>query len=124
MAEATASLRFPKPERRVRDRKVLTAYLRAHPHCEVGGCRGRLVSVHHIVSRKMGGGDVPENLLSLCAGHHAGPGPFREAWHAIGGRRWFARFGGRLADETRAKVMRALRIEEEGEEACSKSASS
>lgn len=36
-------------------------------HCEYCGKYGA-VQVHHIVSRGAGGGDEPDNLISLCSG--------------------------------------------------------
>lgn len=39
--------------------------------CNVPGCRSaQNLDVHHIVFREDGGGNEPENLLVLCAGHH------------------------------------------------------
>jgi hypothetical protein len=38
--------------------------------CQVPGCSRLAVHVHHILHRSLGGGDEPENLVSLCAAHH------------------------------------------------------
>lgn len=39
--------------------------------CAVPGCTShRNLQVHHIVFRSQGGGDEPENLVTLCAWHH------------------------------------------------------
>ena len=57
---------FPKPVR-VKDRRAIEAARR--PYCE--WCwRWGPTHVHHIKSRGSGGGDVPENLISLCVGCH------------------------------------------------------
>ena len=40
--------------------------------CTVPWCRSAAnIDVHHIVHREHGGGHEPENLTSLCSGHHA-----------------------------------------------------
>jgi hypothetical protein len=39
--------------------------------CRVPGCtHSGFVDVHHIVPRSEGGQNVPENLLTICIGHH------------------------------------------------------
>ncbi len=38
--------------------------------CQVPGCSRAAVHAHHVRWRSRGGGDEPENLVSLCAGHH------------------------------------------------------
>jgi hypothetical protein len=38
--------------------------------CQVPGCSRAAVHAHHVTWRSRGGGDEPENLVSLCAGHH------------------------------------------------------
>ena len=38
--------------------------------CQVPGCSRAAVHAHHVVWRSRGGKDEPENLVSLCAGHH------------------------------------------------------
>jgi hypothetical protein len=39
--------------------------------CAVPGCSGyRNLHAHHIDFRSHGGGDAPENLITLCAFHH------------------------------------------------------
>lgn len=105
-------LPFAKPEPRIKSKRALELYARAHPRCEVIGCTGRRLGwleVHHIKSRKMGGSDVPGNLLRLCAGgvdggHHG-------EWHTRGGREFFRRYESRLADDAREKVRAVLRLE-------------
>lgn len=103
------ALPFAKPAKRIVDRKTVEAYARHHPGCEIAGCKARRSSVetHHLVSRKMGGSDVPRNLLRLCGfgGHHT-------EWHTCGGHEFFRRYESKLTDEAREKVRTALRIEE------------
>jgi hypothetical protein len=38
--------------------------------CQVPGCSRPAVHAHHITPRSQGGGDEPENQVSLCAFHH------------------------------------------------------
>ncbi len=38
--------------------------------CQVPGCSRAAAHVHHVEYRSHGGGDEPENLVSLCAPHH------------------------------------------------------
>src|SRR2546428_904564 len=38
--------------------------------CQVPGCSRIAAHAHHIQFRSAGGGDEPENLVSLCAAHH------------------------------------------------------
>ncbi len=38
--------------------------------CQVPGCSRGAEHVHHVVFRSRGGGDEPENLVSLCVAHH------------------------------------------------------
>ncbi len=38
--------------------------------CQVPGCSRAAVHAHHVLFRSLGGGDEPENLVSLCAAHH------------------------------------------------------
>jgi hypothetical protein len=38
--------------------------------CQVPGCSRAALHVHHVRFRSHGGGDEPENLVSLCAAHH------------------------------------------------------
>lgn len=106
------ALKFPKPQKRIVDRRTVDSYARSHPFCEVAGCKSRRtwLETHHIVSRKMGGSDVPQNLLRLCAGGTSG-GHHGE-WHRVGGREFFRRYENQLADEARQKVRSALRLED------------
>lgn len=53
---------IPKPHRIV-DKKAIEEARK--PYCQVCG-RWGVVHVHHIKTRGSGGGDVPENLISLC----------------------------------------------------------
>lgn len=39
--------------------------------CADCGIEEDVMSVHHLVPRKQGGKDVPENLVTLCASCHA-----------------------------------------------------
>jgi hypothetical protein len=49
-------------------RAILT---RDQGRCRVPGCtHGGFVDVHHIVPRSEGGRNEPENLLTICGGHH------------------------------------------------------
>lgn len=43
---------------------------RDHGYCQVPGCSRGAEHVHHIVFRSRGGGNEPENLVSLCVAHH------------------------------------------------------
>ncbi len=48
--------------------------------CQAPGCgRTRFLEVHHIVSRRQGGNNNAENLMTLCASCH-------RLWHERGGR--------------------------------------
>lgn len=100
---------FPKRPRIV-DPEVVSRYHDEHPRCEV--CDDwAMPTPHHLVPRSRLGGDVVENLVSLCATHHVG----NEGWHPLGGREWLRRFGARLSDDAVRKVRAALGLEE-GEE--------
>jgi hypothetical protein len=56
---------IPKAVRRFVD-------LRDGKRCRIPGCRSAAnLELHHIVHREDGGGHEPENLLSLCDGHHS-----------------------------------------------------
>ena len=50
-----------------RQRRIL---VRDRGRCQAFACSRAAVQVHHIDYRSHGGGDEPENLVSLCAGHH------------------------------------------------------
>jgi 5-methylcytosine-specific restriction endonuclease McrA len=52
----------PKPKRVVNKQAIEEA---RKPSCQVCGRYGA-VEVHHIKSRGSGGGDTPDNLISLC----------------------------------------------------------
>ena len=55
--------------KRIRDR-----YIRAHPLCEECRHQGRLnpaEEVHHILALSKGGGNEPDNLMSLCKPCHS-----------------------------------------------------
>lgn len=54
--------------KRIMDRKAIAQARK--PGCELCGRPG-VVHVHHIRSRGAGGGDEPENLISLCPECHA-----------------------------------------------------
>lgn len=50
--------------------KIRARYIKAHPVCE--RCqRAQSVLVHHIVRKRDGGTDDPDNLLALCRSCHA-----------------------------------------------------
>jgi hypothetical protein len=38
--------------------------------CQVPGCSRAAAHAHHVTFRSRGGGDEPENLVSVCAAHH------------------------------------------------------
>jgi 5-methylcytosine-specific restriction endonuclease McrA len=98
-------LPFAKPVRIVAP-DLLRSYCRFHSVCEVDGCRRRPApEPHHLVPRSRGRSDLHENLLRLCPSHH-------RAWHALGGREWWRRYGDRLLGEAQDKVRRALRLSE------------
>lgn len=44
--------------------------LRRDPVCVIGGCNEAASEVDHIIPRRMGGPDTPENLQGLCGHHH------------------------------------------------------
>jgi len=45
---------------------------RDHGRCVVPGCaHGSFLDVHHLCARAEGGTHEPDNLVTLCAGHHA-----------------------------------------------------
>ena len=74
-------------QERVRSRSVRdTALLRANGHCEYCGDAGfvmydgrRYLETHHLDPLSNGGGDVPSNVVALCADHH------REAHYGVAG---------------------------------------
>ena len=100
------SLKFPKPMKRHKDPKLLTRLRSQVRSCECGCGSNRALETHHIISRKMGGDDVEDNVLVLASYCH-------QAWHTWGGKEWFRRREARMADEAREKVRVALRLEEE-----------
>ncbi len=61
--------------------------------CQVPGCSRAAVHAHHVVWRSRGGHDEPENLVSLCAGHHL---------HGI--HAGYIRVSGRAPDQLRWEV--------------------
>jgi hypothetical protein len=63
--------------------------------CQVPGCSRAALHVHHVTFRSHGGGDEPENLVSLCPTHHlhgvhvgrvrvTGTAPARLRWAFLG----------------------------------------
>ena len=58
--------------------------------CQVPGCSRAAGHVHHVVYRSQGGGDEPENLVSICVAHHL-----------RGVHRGWVRVWGRAPDELR-----------------------
>ncbi len=54
-------------ERSTPHRRVLA---RDRGLCQVPGCSRAALHAHHVRYRSSGGGDEPENLVSLCAAHH------------------------------------------------------
>jgi hypothetical protein len=58
-------------ERDARARRDQRIFERDGWRCAVPGCTShRNLQVHHVVFRSHGGGDEPENLITLCAWHH------------------------------------------------------
>jgi 5-methylcytosine-specific restriction enzyme A len=52
-------------------RRVRTAYLAAHPWCEIPGCGRGAVDVDHVHELRDGGSRLdPRNLRALCRSHH------------------------------------------------------
>jgi len=45
--------------------------LRRDPVCVIAGCNEAAAEVDHIVPKRMGGPDTPENLQGLCKHHHS-----------------------------------------------------
>ncbi|MBM3708760.1 MAG: HNH endonuclease [Actinobacteria bacterium] len=50
-------------------RTIRLAFLRRHPWCV--SCGAVATEVHHIISRRRGGGDNPQNLRALCKRCHS-----------------------------------------------------
>lgn len=55
--------------------KARKAYAEEQPYCEFRLTTGVLcskigVDVHHIIFRSQGGGNEPENLMTVCRKHH------------------------------------------------------
>ena len=85
------------PERRPAEWKVLQ---RDRWRCQTPGCSSRRkLEVHHIIFKSRGGTDHPENLTTLCHGHHQhgihgeglnleGTAPNRLKWQ-LGRSKWF-----------------------------------
>jgi HNH endonuclease len=77
------------PARRPREWKILE---RDEWRCQAPGCSSRRrLEVHHIIFRSHGGPDDPENLTTLCHGHHrhgVHDGYLRAGGTAPGGLRW------------------------------------
>tara|TARA_Y100001963_G_scaffold105634_1_gene145884 strand:+ start:159 stop:974 length:816 start_codon:yes stop_codon:yes gene_type:complete len=44
--------------------------LRRDPICSISGCNEASTDVDHIIPKRMGGPDTPENLQGLCGHHH------------------------------------------------------
>ena len=68
-----AAVAFPKPRKKKGNKRSrvidpLAIEAARKPYCQHCGITGCWISVHHIVYRSQGGGDVPENLISLCDG--------------------------------------------------------
>ncbi len=51
-------------------RKIRRMQLTRYPLCEVEGCLKAATVVDHFVDRALGGGDDPDNLVSMCRSHH------------------------------------------------------
>ena len=81
----------PKPAKRLRDPAAVRRYLMTHLTCEVCQIR-ESKQAHHKLRRSQGGGDVPDNLLAVCARCHDlihrepkwayGKGWMRRSWDA------------------------------------------
>ena len=55
----------------VRWRHLRARFLRAHPQCQVAGCRLPATDAHHRVAKRDGGPDTWDNLVALCHAHHS-----------------------------------------------------
>jgi len=64
------------PERRIIERD--------RGFCQVPGCSRAAGHVHHVVYRSQGGGDEPENLVSICVAHHLHG--IHRGWVRVSGR--------------------------------------
>lgn len=67
--DPNSNKRYGRSWKRIRDR-----YIKAHPLCEECEKYGRLTTaeeVHHILPLSKGGGNEPENLMSLCKSCHS-----------------------------------------------------
>jgi HNH endonuclease len=83
------------PSRRPREWRILE---RDEWRCQAPGCSSRRrLEVHHIIFRSRGGPNHPENLTTLCHGHHRrgihdgylraeGTAPSNLRWHLGGGK--------------------------------------
>ena len=64
-----------KKRKRLVDKKLLKEYAEKHRFCEICGSNQDFGcpagGVHHKVFRSQGGSDVEDNLIRLCAVHHA-----------------------------------------------------
>ncbi len=65
----------PKQGKRIKDLGTLSKYRERFPRCQVCGSSQNIGSringgVHHIIYKKHGGGDVWENLITLCSSCH------------------------------------------------------
>ena len=61
-------MKYPK-SKRIIDKNGYLKYCRDNPYCEICGYFG--TPAHHIIFKSHGGSDLPENLITLCADHHA-----------------------------------------------------
>ena len=88
------------PRRRPAEWKI---FERDQWRCQAPGCSSRSrLEAHHIIFRSHGGSDDPENLITLCHGHHRRgihDGYLRVDGAAPGGLRWRLG-GGRLPSGT------------------------
>jgi len=50
-------------------RQIRERFLRDHPNCE--HCGAPATVAHHIIRRRDGGPDTPNNLMALCASCHS-----------------------------------------------------
>ena len=72
--------------KRIENPALLKLYHRAHLDCEVCG-QEAMPTPHHLISVGLGGCDVVENMLSLCANCHIG----NDGFHPLGVRKWVER---------------------------------
>lgn len=98
MSGEGAEFEFRKPMREV-DAQLLEAVRKMY--CAACG-KGNEIHAHHVTSKGAGGGDTRDNVMPLCAAHHA-------FWHSKGVVETCKRFPGVLKwlhDNNRLEVFK------------------